>query len=121
MPTVAPVDVLRLEVTAGPCAGAVFARPGELLTVGRTSKSKVHIKDAAVSEKHAALAWEGGRWVLRDVGSSNGTAVNGRRMREGAPTQPARHAQVQASRRSVASPCWRVSLPRYQALLARVS
>ena len=85
------MDVLRLEVTAGPSAGAVFARPGELLTVGRTSKSKVHIKDAAVSEKHAALAWEGGRWVLRDVGSSNGTAVNGKRVQEGAPTQPAGH------------------------------
>ena len=91
-PVAAPVDVLRLEVTAGPSVGAVFARPGELLTVGRTSKSKVHIKDAAVSEKHAVLAWEGGRWVLRDVGSSNGTAVNGKRVVEGARTQPARRA-----------------------------
>ncbi len=83
------MDVLRLEVIAGPSAGAVFARPGELLNVGRTSKSKVHVKDAAVSEKHAVLAWEGGRWVLRDVGSSNGTAVNGKRVLEGAPAQPA--------------------------------
>lgn len=82
MPAPAP-NVLQLEATAGPCTGAVFSRPGELLTVGRTSKSKVHIKDAAVSEKHAQLAWDGGEWLLRDVGSSNGTAVNGRRIQEG--------------------------------------
>ncbi|KAK9822473.1 hypothetical protein WJX81_007006 [Elliptochloris bilobata] len=82
-PAAATADLLRLEVTAGPCSGVVFTRPGDLVTVGRTSKSKVHIKDAAVSEKHATLAWERARWVLRDVGSSNGTAVNGKRVQEG--------------------------------------
>jgi len=89
--------VLHLEAIAGPCAGAVLTRPGELLTVGRTSKSKVHIRDAAVSERHAQLAWEGGRWLLRDVGSSNGTAVNGRQVAEGAPL-PAPPGQKSAGR-----------------------
>jgi pSer/pThr/pTyr-binding forkhead associated (FHA) protein len=52
--------------------------------VGRTRTSKLHIKDPAVSERHAVLRWEQGRWTVTDTGSSNGTAVNGRKLQEGA-------------------------------------
>ncbi len=34
----------------------------------------------AVSEVHAELCWNGSSWVLRDSESSNGTAVNGRKL-----------------------------------------
>lgn len=40
----------------------------------------MHIKDAAVSEKHGILKWSEEGWVLTDCGSSNGTLVNGERL-----------------------------------------
>lgn len=43
----------------------------------------IHIKDAAVSERHAELRWEGNRWTVTDVGSSNGTVLNGRKLSDG--------------------------------------
>lgn len=54
------------------------------LTVGRTAASDFHIGDDAVSEAHAVLSWvpADAEWTLTDVGSSNGTAVNGRGIRE---------------------------------------
>lgn len=50
--------------------------------------SRVHIKDPAVSENHGVLSWTAGGWVVVDSGSSNGTLVNGERLRPagGAPT-----------------------------------
>lgn len=43
--------------------------------------SKMHIKgDPAVSERHAVIAWAPDGWTLADVGSSNGTLVNGERL-----------------------------------------
>ena len=68
---------LKLECFEGPCKGTSFSRGEHLQTVGRTRTSKIWIKDPAVSEKHAELEWAGGVWFLRDVGSSNGTKVNG--------------------------------------------
>jgi pSer/pThr/pTyr-binding forkhead associated (FHA) protein len=35
-----------------------------------------------VSRRHAELRAEDGRWIVRDLGSSNGTWVNGRRVME---------------------------------------
>ena len=40
------------------------------------------LSDDTVSRRHAELFLDGGRWILRDLGSSNGTWVNGRRVVE---------------------------------------
>ena len=61
-----------------------------LLLITEEGETELHdsqsvIKDPAVSEKHAEFSWEGTAWTLRDLGSSNGTAVNGCRLQgEGA-------------------------------------
>jgi pSer/pThr/pTyr-binding forkhead associated (FHA) protein len=75
--------ILTLDVLEGPCKGTTYFKTGNFFTVGRTRASKVHIKDPAVSEKHAELSWEDGYWTVRDVGSSNGTAVNSKKLEEG--------------------------------------
>ena len=77
--------MLSLEAVSGPCMGTTLSRRGERLTVGRTRARDLHIKDSAVSEKHAELHWEGRRWTVTDVGSSNGTVLNGRKLNEGGP------------------------------------
>jgi hypothetical protein len=52
------------------------------LTIGRSGDCHLVLADDTVSRRHAELRAEGGRWLLRDLGSSNGTYVNGRRVLE---------------------------------------
>jgi len=48
--------------------------------IGRSSACQLVLADDTVSRRHAELRIEDGRWHLRDLGSSNGTWVNGRRV-----------------------------------------
>ncbi len=50
---------------------------GMRLTIGRASDSDVRLEDAAVSKHHAQVEVLGKDYVLRDLGSANGTKVNG--------------------------------------------
>jgi hypothetical protein len=52
------------------------------LLIGRSSACQLVLADDTVSRRHAELRIEDGRWLLRDLGSSNGTWVNGRRVIE---------------------------------------
>lgn len=47
------------------------------VTLGRAFGNDVVLDDAQVSKSHAALRRDGGRWTVHDLGSSNGTYVNG--------------------------------------------
>lgn len=46
--------------------------------IGRASGNAVQLLDGTVSKEHAELTIEGERWFVRDLGSRNGTRVNGR-------------------------------------------
>lgn len=50
--------------------------------VGRLPDNDIVINDRRVSRHHAELAQRGNRWLLRDAGSTNGTAVNDKVVRE---------------------------------------
>lgn len=50
------------------------------LRIGRDPMNGLRLTDDTVSRLHAELMMQGGRWVLRDLGSTNGTTVNGRRV-----------------------------------------
>ena len=52
------------------------------VTLGRSSACELVFADDTVSRRHAELRVQDGRWMLRDLGSSNGTFVNGRRVME---------------------------------------
>jgi hypothetical protein len=52
------------------------------LLLGRSSACQLVFADDTVSRRHAELRVADGRWILRDLGSSNGTWVNGRRVME---------------------------------------
>jgi hypothetical protein len=52
-------------------------------TFGRASTSSARIEERYVSAQHASLRWTGGRWVLRDLGSRNGTYLQGNRLAVG--------------------------------------
>jgi hypothetical protein len=53
---------------------------GYPLRIGRDPASGLRLNHETVSRVHAELRHQGGMWVLRDLGSTNGTTVNGRRV-----------------------------------------
>ncbi|MDX3850715.1 DUF1707 and FHA domain-containing protein [Streptomyces sp. AK02-01A] len=50
------------------------------LRIGRDPANGLRLSHDTVSRLHAELSTQGGLWVLRDLGSTNGTTVNGRRV-----------------------------------------
>jgi hypothetical protein len=54
----------------------------EPVVIGRLSNSDVVLSDSNVSRRHAELKRDGGEWVIVDLGSTNGTLVNGKLARE---------------------------------------
>ena len=55
---------------------------GSLMGIGRSSRHTIHIPDGTVSKDHAEITSRAGQFYLRDLGSRNGTRVNGREARE---------------------------------------
>ncbi|MBN8655441.1 MAG: FHA domain-containing protein [Anaerolineae bacterium] len=70
----------QFVMRSGPTPGVTFPLEGEQLTIGRDSTNGVAINDSEVSRKHARLMFQGGKYVLEDLGSTNGTFVNGQRL-----------------------------------------
>ena len=61
---------------------------GDVLTVGRSSRNTIHLPDATVSKQHAEILRQGDGWRVRDLGSRNGTRVNGADVQDSAPVRP---------------------------------
>ena len=88
-PGAAPVDktvMLRfrpaLTVTGGPLEGKVFRLSEEsALSIGRAPTNDVSVPDTSVSSEHCRVRPEGGIFVVHDLKSTNGTFVNGRRVK----------------------------------------
>jgi two-component system, NtrC family, response regulator AtoC len=55
---------------------------GETVLFGRTPGAQVRVDDTRASRRHAELSRQGDELVLTDLGSRNGTKVNGRRLRD---------------------------------------
>ena len=65
-PTLVGPEGERLELRAG------------RHTIGRLPDCDLHLDDSTVSREHAAVVRRGDRWWVLDLGSTNGTRVNGR-------------------------------------------
>lgn len=70
----------QLTMRSGPNPGTVYALDGDQLSIGRDSSNEIPVNDAEVSRRHARLSFQGGKYVLEDMGSTNGTFVNGQRL-----------------------------------------
>ena len=66
----APVDLLGLDWSSEPMD----------LIIGRSSSCDIVLEDPSVSRRHARLIRRDWRWVLQDLGSTNGTHLNGTRV-----------------------------------------
>jgi len=85
----ATVEALRhgtalLVVLRGPNAGARFLLDADEVSSGRHPNSDIFLDDVTVSRKHATFRREGDVFLVRDVGSLNGTYVNRERIDEAA-------------------------------------
>lgn len=68
---------LQIVVHAGPLAGKGFPIIGDFVTFGRDPQNDISWDDNQVSRKHARLTRRNDRLILEDLGSTNGTLVNG--------------------------------------------
>ena len=72
----------KLVVLAGPRCGETFSIDAAETTIGRDASSQLSIPDHLISRRHCAVELSADRCTLRDLGSSNGTYVNGMPVRE---------------------------------------
>jgi chromosome segregation ATPase len=56
----------------------------EAVTIGRGPASTIYLKETSVSRNHARIGWEPAGFYLKDLGSSNGSFINGERVQRGA-------------------------------------
>src|SRR4051794_8505389 len=77
-----PEESALLVVQRGPNAGARFLLDAERTTAGRRPESDIFLDDVTVSRRHAEFVRSGQGFVVRDVGSLNGTYVQRDRIDE---------------------------------------
>jgi phosphoserine phosphatase RsbU/P len=77
-----------LVFLAGPIAGRRYKLEDGEYVIGRRSDCQIFVPDMRVSRQHARLWKDGEGWTLEDLGSNNGTFVNGVRLQ---PSAALRH------------------------------
>jgi uncharacterized RDD family membrane protein YckC len=86
------VGDVQIVVVEGPNAGQEFELSGAT-TVGRDPSAGIVIDDPEASRRHSSLSLDGSKVTVEDLGSTNGTFVNGQRLtapRELGPTDKLR-------------------------------
>jgi FHA domain/Domain of unknown function (DUF1707) len=66
----------------------MLPRGERAFTIGRSPECDMTLPDKTVSWRHAELQWTAGVWMLADLGSTNGTHVNGWRAGPGFAIRP---------------------------------
>jgi pSer/pThr/pTyr-binding forkhead associated (FHA) protein len=82
-----PVEEAVLVVKKGPLVGQRFALTRGTITLGRDPGSDIFLNDITVSRKHAKVDFDPPHFVIRDVGSLNGTYINGKRVEKSTLSQ----------------------------------
>lgn len=66
-----------VAITRGPRKGAQFSIHGEKMLIGREPPVDLLVEDRAASRRHAQIYRKNGKWYLKDLGSTNGTWLDG--------------------------------------------
>jgi pSer/pThr/pTyr-binding forkhead associated (FHA) protein len=78
--TDSPQPAASLTISHGPGAGREFGIGAAPVTIGRHDQCDFQVENTWVSRRHARIAWNGTEYVVEDLGSTNGTFVNGERI-----------------------------------------
>ena len=74
----------QLLAICGPVKGTAWPLGARDLRIGRGRQLEICLTDAAASRNHAVIVREDGRFQLEDLGSTTGTHVNGKPVRQAA-------------------------------------
>ena len=69
-----------LVIKEGPSTGKTYPLESDEFFIGRESENTLQIDSPGVSRKHARLSFQNQQYFLEDLGSSNGTFLNGERI-----------------------------------------
>ena len=75
-----PSNTGLFVIESGPKAGARYGLEADLTAIGRHSSADIFLDDVPVSRQHAQVERIGARYQVSDVGSLNGTYLNGTRI-----------------------------------------
>lgn len=70
----------RMVMHSGPTVGKVFPLEKSEMFIGRDLSNDIVVNDPEISRRHARLFQQGNSYVLEDLGSTNGSFVNGQRV-----------------------------------------
>jgi hypothetical protein len=93
-----PAAPARLRIVEG--GAEAHAQPGQVFdlrpvtTLGAARDNTIALADPYVSGHHARLSWDGAGWWVEDLGSANGTVVDGRPCQANARCRLAPGAQL---------------------------
>lgn len=75
----------RLVLSVGPNAGRFFPIVKADTVIGREAGDDIIIMDPEISRKHARIFLQGASYFIEDLGSTNGTSLNGARIQVASP------------------------------------
>jgi len=78
----------RLIVRRGPQPNQIYPLDKSIVTLGRDITNDIVINDPEVSRHHCRLTQGGGGFTMEDLGSTNGTFINGQRLTGARPLAP---------------------------------
>lgn len=82
------MEPIRLTILQPNLAPMNVKPDGPLITLGRATDCTVPIRDRYLSRRHAEIVFDAAAWHIRDLGSVNGTLLNGTRLIGSAPLKP---------------------------------
>jgi predicted component of type VI protein secretion system len=81
-------QTIQMVMRTGPTPGKAFPLSKSEVIIGRDVTCDIVINDAEISRRHAKMTMQGDSYVLEDLGSTNGTFVDGQRLMGPHPLQP---------------------------------
>jgi len=84
----APQALAKFVVRTGAQKGERLLIKVPIVNIGRADYNDLVVSDESVSSQHAKLTRREGLWILTDLGSTNGTMVDGERIQEDTPLAP---------------------------------
>jgi len=75
----------QLVVTGGDLAGTTMGLADQQITIGRANDATLVLTDDYASSRHARLFPQDGRWIVEDLGSTNGTYLDRQKVTQPTP------------------------------------
>jgi hypothetical protein len=93
-PALAQSATMRLVVTEGALRGTTLPLSTSAVLIGRAPSCTLVLDDDYSSSRHARIFPQNGAWYVEDLGSTNGTYLEGQRLEVPVPVQPGEEIRI---------------------------